>query len=156
VSKSIAHFVQSNCKLQENSARTPQNLYCPLSRYKLSEGSVGQLREAEVGAGLALAVVRPTSGRSSSLFSTPARPTRFSEERVLRGSTPRAAPAAEQHVAAVGDVRLAGCLSGQGAPLSQQVSLLQDHRSLHVSAPRPRPPGAAQHHHPVSTTNLCL
>jgi hypothetical protein len=70
---------------------------------------------------------------------------------VVRASTARAAPAADEHVAAVGDVRAVGCHSGQGAPLSQQVSLLQDHCPLHVSASRPSPPGAAQHHDPVST-----
>jgi hypothetical protein len=72
---------------------------------------------------------------------------------VLRASTlrERAAPAADEHVAAVGDVRAAGRHSGQRAPLSRQVSLFQDHRALHVSALRQSPPGAAQHHDPVST-----
>lgn len=116
----------------------------------------------------ALAVVRPTSGgrlQRSIRCAAAASYSRHLESvslahysslqwgaRVLRASTARAAPAADdEHVAAVGDVRAVGCRFGQGAPLSQQVSLLQDHRPVHVSASRPRSPGAAQHHHSVST-----
>jgi hypothetical protein len=114
----------------------------------------------------ALVVVRPTSGcrplsvhecggggssRGLATWSASLSRTLQWGARVLRASTARAAPAADEHVAAVGDVRAVGCHSGQGAPLSQQVSLLQDHCPLHVSASRPSPPGAAQHHDPVST-----